>query len=172
MKRRIALQNMGLAFGGLISLPTWANGWNSSIIKSKSPLLLQEQEQILAEIVETIIPTTDTPGAKPLEVHRFVQKMIKDCYDKTSQETFSKGIDATEELAKKTYGKSFVECDAKQRNELLKSLEKSEIQANKSFLMMTKNLTINGYLNSEYVMTNLTHYEMAPARYHGCVPVK
>jgi hypothetical protein len=26
-------------------------------------------------------------------------------------------------------------------------------------------------MTSEYVMTNLTHYEMIPGRYHGCVPV-
>lgn len=36
---------------------------------------------------------------------------------------------------------------------------------------MIKRMTVDGYMGSEYVMTNITKYEMAPNRYHGCVPV-
>ena len=51
-------------------------------------------------------------------------------------------------------------------------MSKSENSAEKSFIQLVKGLTIKGYLSSEYVMTNLRIYEYAPARYHGCVPVK
>jgi hypothetical protein len=42
----------------------------------------------------------------------------------------------------------------------------------KDFVKLVKNITIQGYLNSEYVMTNLRIFEFVPGRYHGCVPVK
>ena len=52
-------------------------------------------------MVETIIPATDTPGAKALNVHQFIQKMVADCYAKTAQETLQKGLDSLDGLAQK-----------------------------------------------------------------------
>jgi hypothetical protein len=37
---------------------------------------------------------------------------------------------------------------------------------------MAKALTINGYMTSKYVMTNITKYELVPGRYNGFAPVK
>jgi hypothetical protein len=35
-----------------------------------------------------------------------------------------------------------------------------------------KQQTINGYMNSKYVMTNLVVWELIPGRYNGYFPVK
>jgi hypothetical protein len=39
------------------------------------------------------------------------------------------------------------------------------------FYNTLRKLTIRGYMNSEYVMTKLTNYEMAPARFYGSVKI-
>jgi len=78
----------------------------------------------------------------------------------------------TDIVAKKDFSKPFVECDAKQKLAVLNKMANSENSDEKGFVRLVKNLTIQGYLNSEYVMTNLRIYEFIPARYHGCVPVK
>lgn len=160
-----------MAVGGLMSLPTWASGWTPESIGSVSTLSVAE-EDILAEIVETIIPETATPGAKSLKVHQFAMRMINDCYGAEAQKTFKQGLTITEVAAKQTYNKSFVECDKTQRMDLLNKMVGSNNQPAKQFVTMIKNLTIQGYQNSEYVMVNIQKYNMAPGFYHGCVPVK
>jgi Gluconate 2-dehydrogenase subunit 3 len=172
MQRRSAIRNIALSIGSAITLPTWANAWNSQSIITPQFIISTYQETILAEIVETIIPKTDTPGAKDLNIHQFTTKMVADCYDKKAQEVFSKGIDLVDALAKKDYSKTFAECDTKQRLDILNKMSNSENNDEKGFMRLVKNLTIQGYLSSEYVMINLRNFEFAPARYHGCVPVK
>lgn len=156
--------------GAMVSLPVWASGWNNTTLGDvKFPVA--GQEEILKEIVETIIPKTDTPGAGELNVATFVQRMVTDCYDQKTQDNFSKGITALDVKSNKSFGKPFTGITKVQQLELLQELEKSTDPDSKSFFGLLKNLTIQGYMTSEYVMTNLTHFEFIPARYHGCVPV-
>lgn len=172
MQRRTALKTVALSIGSAIVLPSWANAWSTKSLQNQPFNLSFSQENLLAEIVETIIPKTDTPGAKDLEIHKFTMKMIADCYDKKAQEVFAKGLISVDEIAKKDYLKSFVECDGKQKLMILNSMKNSANSDDKSFIELVKNLTIRGYLNSEYVMTNLRKFQFLPGKYHGCVPVK
>lgn len=169
MQRRVALKNMAAAVG-LMSLPAWASGWSKTSVATGPTTLTPGQEALLAEIVETIIPATDTPGAKELGIHRFVQKMVADCFEKKVQEGFTTGLSQLEEAARKNGAASFVALDPAGRTRLLEGLEAGGGQG-KEFFDLVKGLSIRGYLTSEYVMTNLTGYEMMPGRYHGCVPV-
>ncbi|TDB67884.1 gluconate 2-dehydrogenase subunit 3 family protein [Arundinibacter roseus] len=171
MQRRTALKNVASTIGAFVALPAWANGWNRQQL-SNNALLNPAENSLLAEVVETIIPKTDTPGAKELGVHQFVQTMITDCYDKKAQDSLVSGLASLDAFSQSTFGKSFTACSAKQRIHILEGMELSDDAARKSFYGMVKGLTIQGYMSSEYVMTNLTHYEMIPGRFHGCVPVK
>ncbi len=172
MQRRSAVKTIALTIGGSIVLPSWANAWSKKNLSDTSFRISVSQEILLADIVETIIPKTDTLGAKELNINQFALKMIGDCYDKNSQTIFSKGLDLVDITATKDFSKTFTACDATQKLAVLNKLSNSENGEEKAFLRLIKNLTIQGYLNSEYVMTNLRIYEFAPARYHGCVPVK
>lgn len=172
MQRRSAIKNLALTIGGTIVLPAWANAWSKESIQSGAFKITYAQETLLAEIVETIIPKTDTPGAKELGADKFILKMVADCYDKKSQDIFAKGMVSVDELSKKENGKTFVESDAKQKLEVLKKMSTSSNSDEKGFVQLVKGLTIDGYLVSEYVMTNLRIFEMVPGRYHGCVPIK
>ena len=170
MQRRTALKSLSVALGGLVSMPAWATSWTPDSIGNDKSLSASD-EAILAEIVETIIPETKTPGAKSLKVHQFALRMINDCYGETAQKSLRQGLAKTDELAKQTNSKSFVECDAKQRKDTILQVSKAD-EASKKFVEMIKNLTIRGYTNSEYYMVNVQNYVMAPGFYHGCVPVK
>src|SRR5215204_3345793 len=55
-------------------------------------LLSPEQAALLPELVETIIPRTDTPGAKDALVHVFVDLFVKDCYPKAQRDMFLGGF--------------------------------------------------------------------------------
>ncbi len=176
MQRRSALKQMALAFGGIVTLPAWAHGWSGNELARHHALKLPpELETILTLVVDTIIPATDTPGAKEVGVDKFILTMVGDCYEKDVQEKFSSGLQAIEAAAKKSFGSSFLACTPVQRTQVLTAMEnesKTAPEKNPSVFPLIKNLTIQGYLNSEFVMKNLLKYELIPGRFNGCFPVK
>src|SRR5207247_7736315 len=125
------------------------------------------------KIDATLIPATDTPGAKELGIHQFVMVMMDDCYDKNKQDGFVKGLDELNDLAKVNYKNSFVKCSSEERGELIAQMEKKDYRGKaSSFFPLMKELTILGYMTSKYTMTKLRVYELVPGRFHGCVLVE
>jgi Gluconate 2-dehydrogenase subunit 3 len=181
MKRRHAIKSLATSLGALLTLPAWANSWTPHSVALSSPFLNTVQEDLLIDIVSTIIPEGEKPGAKSLGVPNFIQKMVVDCFEKKGQEDFKIGLDTIEKTAQQLYNQSFIRLITPQKEEILKN----EISANsglrggataedtlqKEFLKTIKNLTIQGYTTSEYVMVNYYKYEMAPGHFYGCVPV-
>lgn len=154
-----------------MALPAWATNWTPDSLGSISTVSVDD-ETLLGEIVETIIPENSTPGAKSLKVHQFALRMIRDCYPELAQATLKQGLTLTESTAQQAYGKAFEACDATQRKDVLGKLTASTDPVGKSFVNMIKRLTIQGYTNSEYYMVNVQKFNMAPGYYHGCVPVE
>ena len=170
MQRRSALKNVAVALGGLVSLPAWASGWTAESLGPVTTLPL-DQESLLAEVVETFIPATDTPGAKAVNVHKYAMRMIRDCYGEPAQQTLEQGLTLTDATAQQLYGNAFANGDATQRIAVLTALSTSPDPVGKAFVDMMKQLTIRGYTSSEYYLVNVKKYVMAPGFYHGCVPV-
>ena len=171
MKRRLLLKSLSVSVGTLLALPAWANNWNIHSFGIQTTLLNLEQSNLLAEIVSTIIPEGKIQGAKSLGVPVFIEKMIKDCYEKNAQDDFKKGLENFEILSKSTYNQAFENLSPPQKLEFLKNLQASTDIKQKEFYALVKNLTVQGYTTSEYVMVNYLKYEMAPGHYYGCVNV-
>lgn len=133
-----------------------------------------ETQALLASVADTIIPETDTPGAKELNIHLFVMKMIDDCYEKEVQERFFNGLVQLDKLNETRYGKSFESSSVSERLALLTDIQNKKVEDKDVlfFFPLIKKLTLDGYLNSEYVMINLIKYELIPARYNGYFPVQ
>jgi len=72
------------------------------------------------------------------------------------------------------YNKSFIKLSVPQRVEFLLSIENNKFEKENitRFYHIMKYRTIQGYINSKYVMTNLVKYELVPTRYNGYFPVK
>jgi hypothetical protein len=171
MHRRKSIQNIALLAGGLLALPTWAKAWSLDSLPMVGKSLNPAAENTLALIIETIIPESDTKGAKSLGVPAFVNTMLADCYEKKVVENVEKGLAMVEKLAIERYQQSFASLTTPQKEQLLLSLEKETDSNLKDFYSLIKNLTIQGYTSSEYVQTNFLKYEMAPGHYYGCVSI-
>jgi Gluconate 2-dehydrogenase subunit 3 len=128
---------------------------------------------VLGELTSTIIPTTETPGAREVAADQFMLKMIDDCYSPEEQTKFVNGLKAFEARAAKGTGKSFADLDPGQRVNLLTGIEKlKDDDTDLNFFYSTaKGLTLRAYTTSEYFLTKVQPYELVPGRYHGCVPV-
>ncbi|SEL38692.1 gluconate 2-dehydrogenase subunit 3 family protein [Olivibacter domesticus] len=169
MKRRSAIKNLLIIAGGIAILPSCSQESGKASIQLNNLDINQNQEDLLAEITETIIPKTDSPGAKALNLHLFVLKMVDDCHDKDDQKSFINGLSELDKLSKKQFSKSFNEASQAQRTQLLQLLE-SDKETNDDmyrFYAITKRRTIQGFLNSKYVMKDLKRYELIPGRYDG-----
>lgn len=173
MQRRTALKNLLIIAGGTVLIPSCVQEDRKASIPLDHLNLSADQEALMAEIAETIIPKTDTPGAKELGVHQFVLVMVDDCYEKDDQANFMKGLKAMNDVSKKEYNNSFVKCTPQQRQELLTRIDKQEIKGDVlGFFPLMKELTVQGYMKSQYVMSNLLVYELVPGRFNGSFPVK
>ena len=179
MDRREAVKYISLLLGGTIV-------GGSAILsgcKSKTGVTLDftsEQIAWLNEVADTILPPTDSPGAKAAKVGEFMKVMVNDCYDKKDQDTFMEGFQKLDDLSEKTYDVVFMKLKPEQRHELLVNLDKEqkEYMANKKkedpghYFRMMKELTLLGYFTSEIGSTQALRYVERPGRYDGCIDYK
>src|SRR4030095_14594911 len=114
--RRVAIQQLLLIWAGAAFLPSCMQNEQKVSIPLKLIHITPADENMLAELSETILPKTDTPGAKDLMAHLFVLKMVDDCATKKDQEKYMQGMKAFEEFVLKKTGKTFVENSPVERN--------------------------------------------------------
>ncbi|HZE84307.1 MAG TPA: gluconate 2-dehydrogenase subunit 3 family protein [Puia sp.] len=185
--RRTAIRQFVYLSAGLALLPSCLQDKSKSSFLLKNFTISGEQESFLGELSETIIPATDTPGAKDLSAHLFVLKMVDDCYKKEDREKFVRGMEAFGRAVQTATGKHFGDATEQERAAFLKALEDRkapELKQDKGvgteqgkdgemafFYRTVKHLTIQAYTTSPFYLTKVHVYKLVPGRFHGCVPV-
>jgi glucoside 3-dehydrogenase (cytochrome c) hitch-hiker subunit len=135
---------------------------------------------LLDEIAETIIPATDTPGAKAAGVGAFMAMMAKDCYDDATYASFRTGLTEVERLSRKRNDRAFAETTPAQRTALLNDLDAEQRRHTRSrsedepphYFKLMKELALLGYFSSEIGCTKALRYVESPGAYHGDVPYR
>ncbi len=172
--RRVAIQQLLMVWAGVALVPSCLQNEQKVSIPLKLIQILPEDENMLAELAETILPKTDTPGAKDLSAHLFALKMIDDCYSKINQEKYIEGMKAFESFVSKKTGTSFTSISPSERQSIVAELDKqkSSGEALSFFFQSTKRLTVEAYTTCEYYMTKIRGYKMIPGKFQGCIPLK
>jgi hypothetical protein len=182
MNRREALNMVALLMGGTIVGGTvFLEGCKTADKKAVAALpLTAEQIAFLDEVAETIIPATDTPGAKAAKVGAFMHVMVTDCYDEKDQTIFIDGMGKLDEASETKFKSDFMKLNPEQRKELLTSIDKEardyaskkkKEDPNHYFTLM-KQLTLLGYFSSEVGATQALRYVAVPGKYEGCIDYK
>jgi hypothetical protein len=174
MNRRLLLKNFVVISAGTAFLPSCFQGNDQSPLALKNISLGNKDVDTLAAISDTILPATDTPGAKDVGAHLFALMMIDDCFDAARQQKFIKGLEEFKEHINKKSGKAFVANSPVEKTALLKGMQnKNEVTENAGFFYKTmKSLTIQAYTSSQYFLTKVHAYKLVPGKFYGCVPVK
>jgi hypothetical protein len=134
----------------------------------------------LDEVGETILPRTNTPGAKDAEVGKLMSVMVTDCYEEADQKVFREGIAKLDEACNKLHGHPFMKASAEHRKELLTALDAEAKEYNKNkekgtpnhYFTMMKQLTLFGYFTSKPALTEAFEYKAVPGKYDGAYPYK
>lgn len=180
MNRREALEQVALILGGtIIGGAAFLEGCRSND-KTAKMVLSDQQIAFLDEVADTIIPSTDTPGAKAAKVGSFMSVMVNDCYKPEEQKIFLEGLSTIDKLAKTDHGKDFVSLTPALRTKLLSKINTELKQYNEKktekdpahYFAMLKQLTLLGYFTSEIGATQALRYIAVPGKYEGCVPYK
>lgn len=183
MNRRELLQRTSLLIGGSLlgadSLLAKNIDWDAldDLPEDSKGIGLFSKKQIkmLNEVADTIIPTTDTPGAKAAKVGQFMAVIVSDCYEPEDQKRFMDGLATLEDECNKLYSKkSFVKLSPAQRTEFLTTVDKErrEFQKNKKkkedpnhYFQTMKDLVLWGYFTSEIGATQALRFVEYPGRY-------
>lgn len=137
----------------------------------------EEDIAFFNEVAETILPETDTPGAKSADVGRFIATYAADCYDEAQIKALTGGIEQLNAAAKKMHGRIFTACTAAQRHSLLVETDKEAKQQNEKnsgpvphYFTLMKQLTLFGFFTSKPGATKVLRYMPVPGKYEGCIP--
>lgn len=181
MNRRDALSRVALLVGGsVIGAQAFLTGCKTSTKYGESLNFTPEDIAFLDEIAETILPKTDTPGAKEAKVGEFMTVWVKDCYEEKDQKIFLEGMNKLNEASVQKNGKSFMESTPEQRHELLVGLDKEAKEYSKTkkpedpshYFSLMKQMTLMGFFTSKEGATKALRYVAVPGKYEGCIPYK
>ncbi len=197
MNRREALKNIGLSAGYIAATPAILSILHSCTAEIKLnwvPELLSEDEaKVLDQLVDLIIPETDIPGAKSLNVPMFVERYINNVAKEEEAGMFKKsaglviealGINEDKPVKKVLLEEydAFLAKYLKSSKEQQKAYEK-EMQALKSpedlesiskdtrifsYLTAVRDLSIWGFKTSEEIGENVLAYAPVPGQQIGC----
>lgn len=138
----------------------------------------QQDVALLDEVAETILPATETPGAKAAGVGPFIALMVTDCYADREQRVFHDGLATLDDRCRDMHGTSFLEAAPDQRLSLVEALDveaKRHMDALRGgepahWFRMMKELTLLGFFTSEIGYKQVLDYVETPGRYDPCVP--
>lgn len=123
---RMALAAAGFtALAGTGTLLSACSTTTDRRLASGSTPFSRTQVDWLDEVAETILPETQTPGARAAAVGGFIALMVTDTYSPEEQRHFMTGMTTLEAACVERYGRGFVDASAEQRLELLTRLDNS-----------------------------------------------
>lgn len=179
MNRRSILKRLAVVAGGAALVPTACRRVSQKeVLAAYSNLGITQSENDLVQLLcDIIIPSGDgIKGAKELKVEEFVLVMVNDCYNHEQTERFVSGMRGMDAFSETVIGKKTDRLTTPETEELIrqglkrnKKEESKEMQDVAFFLGSVKQFTIQGYTTSEYFMTEIMPYEMAPGKFYGKV---
>lgn len=173
MNRRALIKTLGISAVGLATVPFWIDSWTAEDLPENDGFLTGDQQLQLAELVNILIPKTNIPGAKELEVEKFISVMVRDCYSELIKVEFLSGFEELNTFSNDLYNNDFIKLTEAERMDVLCTRDAYEKPHEKNihFPSFVKSLAIAGFMSSQYIMKNHLDYEMIPSRFHGSFPI-
>jgi len=154
------------------------------LTKAIDPKELINKRALLAELVEVIIPETDTPGAKSAFVHDYVINVMINCNPLKQQRKFLSGLEDLEEYSLDKYDKDFIKCNLAEKYDIVKYFSLHSDYSYKilnkidnklfgaPFYTKLRQLTVEGYCQSQLGATKALAYDYIPQTFEACIPMK
>lgn len=179
MNRREWLKCMSMLAAGAVAAPSLLAVFDAHAAAQKPgdgpQFFSADQTDLLAAVVDIIIPRTGTPGALDAGVPRFIDLMFRDVYTKEDQQRYLHSM-ATFQKANE---KPFLLLDPAQRKAQITQLHTKALADPKigdstsaaNFVLMSKKLTMLGFFLSQPGCTEVLQYVAVPGAFHADIPL-
>lgn len=169
MERRELIKLLGLSTGAVLSVPMMS----SLLISCKDAAMVADENYKLKffnkeefifvkNIIDIILPKTDSPSASEIGVHKIIDTMA-----------VVYGIDFGVDFRKKlTKLMNFSNSSSNDLDDVVHKLSKSLAENEKEIkelLFMLKQLTVTYYLTSEEISKNYLNFLPIPGKYEPCI---
>ncbi len=147
---------------------TTAEGeWTPSFMSS-------DEARLVADIAETMLPHTgDSPGAKDVYVHRYIDVLLNDYASEKERTLFRQGLETFVSRCQEANGKAFTELGAEQQLSYLNEINSAALsneapgEFDQAYLQL-KQAVFMGYFSSEQVGTEVLAYDPIPGQWIPC----
>jgi hypothetical protein len=175
MNRRTALKRFAITGAAAMLLPACVRDSKKVPLALENLKITVEDEELLGQIAETLIPATDKPGAREVGAHLFAFVMVDDCSSPDKKEMFMNGLRSFNKNAPVPEKKMFTDASAEEKLQTLKNIEEEKEGPDESiseFYSMARRYIIQGYTTSQYFLTDVKPHKLVPGPvYKGCVPL-
>lgn len=175
MNRRVVFKHLATAAAAAWILPSCVSDPKKVSIALNHLQITGDEEALLGDLADVMIPATETPGARAVGAHLFALVMVDDCLSQQEQEMYLKGMRTFSDALKSITGKSFADGSAEERLQMLTAVEQRKEglpEEMKVFYSRTRNYILQGYMTSQHFLTNVKPYQLVPGpNYRGCVPM-
>lgn len=144
------------------------------------------QREIIAAMVETIIPRTDTPGAIDAGVPIFVELMVAHWLNEEETAIFNAGLTDMEVRIPADFGQAFQALAPEQQLEVMEALEdeasgspwydfgnvQRDFVSDAPFICQLKELTVWGFFTSREGGSQVLRYDPMPMYFDGDTPLR
>jgi len=177
MNRREAVRRIALLMGGAMAGSRYI--LSGQTVPGKAAAGFTDDDRaLLDEIGDTILPATEIPAAKAVNIGAFMAMMVTDCYSEKEHAIFKAGLGKIDEASRAKQGKSFMACTPAERTEIANALETEQRAFHEKkgkdeyehYFRMMKDLTLLGFFSSEIGCTQAVRYIEVPGAFHGDVP--
>jgi hypothetical protein len=127
----------------------------------------------LDAVADTILPTTDTPGARDAAVGPFIARYSAACYPPEHIALLKSGIADIDAQMQVLQGTGFRQADEQVKISLLTQIDrqaKEHAHDSPHYFTLMKQLTLYGFFTSEPGATRVARYRPVPGGYRGCIP--
>jgi len=206
MNRRSAIKNISIGVGISVSSGTLlslisgckSDSSTATVSNTVSGLMNAKNAGFLEELMDIMLPATDTPGAKDVGIIKYVNVVLGRLYEKNDQKAFTKGLGFFQDAVKKKYSlSSGLDASREQLTEVLEDWIGKKNESRKEeigtllyssendvalvdrekfyiykFISNTKSLATSTYFGSEEIGTKHLNYDPIPGKYLGCIPIE
>lgn len=177
LTRRTALKRAAVFLGGTMTvtqLGLLSRGVAAMSEDEGARFLEANQFLMLRQLVDLIVPETDTPGAVGARVHRFIDLMLAEWASPARQSRYVAGLEDIDRQALVLGSKGFAETPKTGQLELLRQLDDEAFApgAPDTFFRELKKMTLFAYYSSETGATEELRFQRIPGDYQPCLAIE
>ena len=168
MKRREVIQSLGLVSSHLL-FPSILSGFMMSCSKLEkqvyTPVFFNLQEfEIIREIVDIILPATNTKSASQVKTHQFLDEVFAKCMTSAQQSLIKEGLSKLIP--------ALTSCENKKELLIDIDLKAYNNDERSAYFKTIKQYTLISFFTSQEGTTKASNYLQFPGDYKGDIPLK